>query len=237
MSVIWHDLECGGYRADLPVWQRLAASTGSPILDVGAGTGRVTLDLARSGHTVCALDSDPSLLDELTRRAEGCDVSTACADARSFALGRRFPLIIVPMQTIQLLEGDGGRAAFLGCARDHLDPGGRLAIAIASELEPFEIRDGGLGPLPDVCEREGVVYSSLPTAVRVSAGGFWLERNRETVTVSGDHHRERDRIHLDALTADTLTAEGRAAGLTPGPVMSIAATSDHVGSEVVIFGA
>ena len=236
MSVIWHDLECGAYRADLPVWHRLAARSGGPILDVGAGTGRVTLELAQSGHTVCALDRDASLLQELTRRAAGCDVSTVCADARSFALGRRFPLIIVPMQTIQLLGGEPGRGAVLRCARDHLEPGGRLAIAIAGELEPFEVRDG-LGPLPDVCEREGVVYSSLPTAVRVSAGGFWLERNRETVTVSGDHHREHDRIHLDALTAEVLTAEGRAAGLTAEPVLTIAATSDHVGSEVVIFGA
>jgi len=47
IAVVWHDLECGAYLEDLPVWQRLAAQHGNPILDVGAGTGRVTLDLAR----------------------------------------------------------------------------------------------------------------------------------------------------------------------------------------------
>ena len=62
MSVIWHDLECGAYTEDLPVWRALAARHGGPVLDVGAGTGRVTLDLARAGHAVTALDTDPALL-------------------------------------------------------------------------------------------------------------------------------------------------------------------------------
>ena len=45
--VAWHDVECGGYDADLPLWRELAARRGGPVLDVGAGTGRVALDLAR----------------------------------------------------------------------------------------------------------------------------------------------------------------------------------------------
>ena len=71
MSVIWHDLECGAYAEDLPLWRALAAEHGDPVLDVGAGTGRVTLDLARAGHRVTALDRDPELLDALAQRASG----------------------------------------------------------------------------------------------------------------------------------------------------------------------
>src|SRR5437588_9859628 len=101
MSVIWHDLECGAYDTDLPLWRGLAAEHGDPVLDVGAGTGRVTLDLARHGHCVTALDQDPALLSELERRAAGAAVSTVCADAREFALDERFRTVIVPMQTVQ----------------------------------------------------------------------------------------------------------------------------------------
>ena len=48
MSVIWHDLECGSYGEDLPLWRSLAAEYGDPVFELGAGTGRVTLALARS---------------------------------------------------------------------------------------------------------------------------------------------------------------------------------------------
>ncbi len=50
--VRWHDLECGGYAIDLELWRELAAQAGGPVLDVGAGTGRVALDLARGGVAV-----------------------------------------------------------------------------------------------------------------------------------------------------------------------------------------
>ena len=59
--VIWHDLECGGYGAELPLWREPAAAEGGPVLDVGAGTGRVALDLARRGVEVHALDLDRAL--------------------------------------------------------------------------------------------------------------------------------------------------------------------------------
>ena len=50
MSVIWHDLECGGYAEDLALWRELAMRHGGPVLDVGAGTGRTAIMLARAGH-------------------------------------------------------------------------------------------------------------------------------------------------------------------------------------------
>ncbi|MGI9185836.1 MAG: class I SAM-dependent methyltransferase [Solirubrobacteraceae bacterium] len=236
MSVIWHDLECGGYTADLALWRTLAAARGGPVLDVGAGTGRVTLDLARAGVEVTALDHDPDLLAELRQRAGDLSVDTVCADARAFSLPGCFALCLVPMQTIQLLGGARGRAGFWRCARQHLAPGGLVAAAIADELDPFDVAAGARAPLPDVCERDGVVYSSLPTAVRADGDGFVLERERQVVARDGTLSRESDRIHLDNVSADRLEAEARAAGLNRVGRDEIAATEDHVGSRVVMLG-
>jgi SAM-dependent methyltransferase len=237
MRVIWHDLECGAYEADLPLWRRLAADHTGPILDVGAGTGRVTLDLARRGHRVTALDHDPLLLAELERRATGLSIATVRGDARSFELRERFQSIIVPMQTIQLLGGRAGRERFLSHAARHLRPCGVLAIAITEQLECFGPDDATPLPLPDMRELDGVVYSSQPTAVREDPGGFVLERLRERITPTGERSAEHDVIHLDRVSARELTEEARTVGLDSPRTLTIPATADHVGSVVVIVSA
>jgi SAM-dependent methyltransferase len=236
VTVVWHDLECGGYVADLPLWRELARERGGPILDVGAGTGRVALELARNCHEITALDRDTELLEELRRRAGGLPVSTVVADARSFELEVRFPLCIMPMQTVQLLDRDG-RASFLGCARRHLAAGGLLAAALSESLEPYDVADGGPLPLPDMCERDGVVYSSAPTAIRVDDAGFVLERRREAVNPEGDNAVELNSIRLDRVSAAELEREGAAAGLEPLARRHVPATADYVGSVVVMLGA
>jgi SAM-dependent methyltransferase len=237
MSAIWHDVECGSYAEDLALWVALAQERGGPVLDVGAGTGRVALHLARRGHAVTALDNDPALLEELAARARALDVTTVGADARTFELSQDFPLIIVPMQTVQLLGGAAGRAAMLTRAHAHLYPGGLLAIAIADSLEPFSIDDGDPEPVPDIRQHDGVVYASRPVAVRERPDGFVLERRRETITTAGRRDVEENSIMLDRVSAAELEAEGRAVGFAAGARCHIPATADYVGSTVVMLGA
>jgi SAM-dependent methyltransferase len=238
-DVIWHDLECGSYHEDLPLWRALAARYGGPVLDVGAGTGRVALELARAGHEVIALERDPVLLAALEERARAAGlprVRTLCGDARAFSLPAPVALCVVPMQTVQLLDGPSDRARFLTCARGAVRPGGMLALAIADALEPFEVARGSPEPLPDVGEVEGTVYSSRPLAVRPERGGYVLERRRETVTPAGELSAVTDLVRLDALDAAALEAEGRGAGFTPRRREWVATTPDYVGSTVVMLG-
>jgi SAM-dependent methyltransferase len=252
-AAIWHDLECGGYRADLALWLELAASSGarSRILDVGAGTGRVTLALARAGHRVTALDLDPDLLDELADRAGGADVETVCADARSFSLGGDdFDACFIPMQTIQLLGDRGARLAFLRCARAHVRPGGKIACAIVTAVEPFDCSSGQLGPAPETAVRAGALYVSRPTRVAVDSKRVVIERERRIFPIAPDgsgpsataertpHEafEERNVTELAVVSAAELRSEGIEAELLPLETLSISPTAEHVGSEVVVFG-
>jgi SAM-dependent methyltransferase len=234
-EVIWHDVECGAYAEDLPLWRDLATIHGGPVLDVGSGTGRVTLHLAARGHEVVALDRSADLIAALRDRATGLPVETVVADAREIEVaGRRFGLILVPMQTVQLFDGPNGRARFLRCARAALAPGGVLAIAIADALETFdEVRN--LPPSPDMREIDGIVYASRPLSVHEEAGGAVIRRLRETVDTAGNITSEEDRIRLDRVAPATLEAEGAAAGFRVDRARAIPETDDYVGSTVVML--
>jgi SAM-dependent methyltransferase len=237
--VVWHDLECGSFTADLPLWRELAEGSsvdGDParILDVGAGSGRVALELARAGHRVTALDLDGDLLDALRERAEH-DVETLCADARTFELSRDdFDLCVMPMQTIQLLGGSAVRAEFLSRARAHLRPGGLLAVAIVNAVEPFDCVEGDVGLSPETAHVDGVVYLTRAVRVCVLDGSFLIERERR---IGSDGEPERDVIELDRLSVSQLEREGIEAGLHPEPARELGPTRDHVGSTVVMLRA
>jgi SAM-dependent methyltransferase len=228
--VAWHDVECGSYRADLALWDELARRTGGPVLDVGAGTGRVALHLARAGHAVTALDRDPDLLAVLAERAGDLPVATVCADAAGFDAPGRFGLVAVPMQTIQILPGARERAGFFASARRALAPGGLVALAIADALDGFDTDADR--PEPDVREVDGRRFVSQPTAVRPTADGVRIERLRR---LEGAATAEQDVIVLARVSVASLSAEGAAAGLEPEPPRRVRATAEHVGSEVVLL--
>jgi SAM-dependent methyltransferase len=260
-QVIWHDLECGGYDADLALWRELAdgshdGSAADPILEIGAGSGRVALDLARAGHRVTALDLDRRLLDALSTRAAGAEVDVVCADARTFDLGRRdFGLCLVPMQTVQLLGGKAGRAAFLRRVRAHLRPGGVLACAIVSDFQSFDCTRGGDGPPPDLVRHGAVDYVSRPIRVSVTKDRVVLERTRRILPEGRERSSEganrllhlnarspttaaeRDVIELDLVSVEQLEREGVAAGLRRAGARSVEATDEYLGSDVVVLHA
>ncbi|MEA2297648.1 MAG: hypothetical protein QOF77_584 [Solirubrobacteraceae bacterium] len=226
-AVVWHDLECGTYAADLALWLELAAAAGGPVLEVGAGTGRVALTLARAGHAVHALDRDAQLLEALRLRAGELPVTVLAADACAFSLEERFGLCIVPMQTIHLLAD---RAAFLRCARACLRPGGVLAMALLGEgVEPFEVELE-----PDRTELAGVLYESRPTALRLEERSIVLERRRERTGAGGVRVAD-DVIHLARLRPGELASEAAGAGLSLRGSRVIAPTENWAGSEILIF--
>jgi SAM-dependent methyltransferase len=235
-AVVWQDVECGGYDADLPLWEELAADLGGPILDLGCGTGRVALHLARRGHEVVGVDADAALVAALLDRALWADLSVSgvVADVRAIELGRRFRLALAPMQLLQLLGGAEGRRRAVRRATALLEPGGMLAAAIV-EGAPAEALDDGDELVPDVRERDGWVFSSLPVGVRAAGGRIEIRRLRQVVAPNGALTEDTDVASLDVVDAATIEAEGREAGLEPVSRRAIEATLDHVGSTAVLL--
>jgi SAM-dependent methyltransferase len=245
-EAVWHDLECGGYNADLPIWRSLASEVKGTILDVGAGTGRVTLDLAKHGHLVTALDLDAELLTILQIKADRPVPPVIVADAREMGVITNvgFAAIIVPMQTIQMLGPAPERAKFLAGAYRSLRPGGVLACALSNreQIQAWTTPQFEL-PEPEIARVGDLEYVSQPTAVIHRPDRVILKRVREirsllprpALVSPHGFGPEANTVTLWRCTPKDLELEGREHGLVLHGRTRIMMTDEHGASVVVLL--
>ena len=128
-------------REDIPFYVDEASRSGGPVLELGCGTGRVTLPIAHSGVDIVGLDNSEAMLDVAmgkTQRIsnEQGNVEFIRADMRDFSLGRRFPLIIIPFRGFLALMTVEDQIRCLNNIKLHLAPDGRLIFNVfAPNLE------------------------------------------------------------------------------------------------------
>ncbi len=122
-------------RDDVEFWRAMAARLGGrPVLELGCGTGRVLLPLARAGVEITGLDLSVGMLERCRAalRAEAAEVRDrvrlVAADMTSFDLDRRFAAIICPFGGFQQLRTVAQQLACLGRCRTHLAPRGALVL-------------------------------------------------------------------------------------------------------------
>ena len=122
-------------RGDAGFWRTMAAASGDgPILELGCGTGRVLLPLARAGYEIIGLDLSSRMLDRCHAKVDAgqpelqARVRLVEADMTSFDLGRGFAAIICPFAGFQQLRTVEQQLACLDRCRTHLLPHGRLVL-------------------------------------------------------------------------------------------------------------
>lgn len=134
-----YDLENSSFEPDGPFFLELAQRIGGAVLEIGCGTGRITIPLAKQGIDITGLDIVPQMIERAKAKANGLPVQWVTADARSFHLGRPFRLIFESGAAFQHLLTRQDQEPFLACVREHLEPDGRLVIgSIIPTLEMME---------------------------------------------------------------------------------------------------
>lgn len=130
----FYDLEYSRKEDDLPFYLDLADNYGGPILEIGAGTGRVTFELAADGYEIWGIDDSAKMLDiarkKLTSLPEEVreKIHLVQADMRDFKLDKQFQMCIIPFRAFLHNLTLDDQLASLRAIHKHLLPGGILAF-------------------------------------------------------------------------------------------------------------
>lgn len=106
----------------------LAQKTGSPILEIACGTGRVCIPIARSGFIITGLDIVPGMLEQARKKSADLPIRWIEGDARAFDLGEQFRLIFLTGNAFQAFLTRDDQESLLNCVRLHLHDEGIFAF-------------------------------------------------------------------------------------------------------------
>lgn len=126
----------GTLQGDVEWYRRKALECGGPVLELGAGTGRISIPIAEDGISVTALDADAGMLERLREKAAAlapvvqARISVHQDDMRSFALDDEFALVVIPFRAFLHNLTRDDQLATLRRAHAHLRPGGELALNV-----------------------------------------------------------------------------------------------------------
>jgi SAM-dependent methyltransferase len=182
---------------DLPYWLQLARQSEGPLLELGCGTGRISLPLAQAGHTVVGLDRDPgmlALLKEQAGRHWGRGLRVFVGDMTRYHLAARFPLVILPCNTLSTFPAAQRRMLFDG-VRSHLAQAGRF-VAVLPNPESL----AGLPPVGEAQVEE--TYEIPETGALVQVSSSWQTKGGVVmVTWHYDHLQPDGRVARHDLTS------------------------------------
>ncbi len=197
---------------DIPFYLHHAAASDGPVLELGCGTGRVSLAMAEAGVDVVGIDISPRMLSRARAKASQRGlvprVAFQAGDMRTLRLGRTFGLVVMPFRSLQLVTTPSDQRAVLATAAAHLAPGGTLALDVFNP-DPELLADTGDERFVDsiVAQPDGgsvIVYATnrWDHAAQLSHPHLWIEEHDAAGATLAVHEREfvMRYVHVDEMT-------------------------------------
>ncbi len=146
----FYDAAIGDFDADLDMYEAFARRLDAPVLELGVGTGRVALALARRGLRVVGVDRSTAMLEIARERAVAGGVNGVklhCQDFSVLTVSGDYGLVICALDTFLHAAHTAEQIAVLSAARERLAPGGLIAIDLPGPAGDWGDWDPGVRPL------------------------------------------------------------------------------------------
>lgn len=117
-------------RQDVGFYLEEAKAARGTVLEVGCGTGRILLPIARAGIPITGIDGSKQMLERCRAKLQGERATLVQHDMRDFDLGAKFDLIIAPFRVVQHLTTIDDQLRFLATVSRHLAPQGRFIFDV-----------------------------------------------------------------------------------------------------------
>ena len=219
----YYDLDFRDVHYDAELYQELAADGGEPVLELGAGSGRIAVPLALAGHEVVGIDTDEAMLARGRRHWDDVRGSLA-ADRLTLEAGdfyelrteARFGLALIAVNTFLIAEDDQARLAILTTMHESLRRGGIAAVEVGTpdqaELDRFDGRrqhewlrvDPETGE--EVTKTISAIHDASDDSVLLTQIYEWTPLN------GGPLHRVTHQDHIHLVSAEHLGELAREAG-------------------------
>jgi SAM-dependent methyltransferase len=221
----YYDLDFRDVHYDAELYQQLAIEGGGPVLELGAGSGRLAVPLALAGHVVLGIDNDDAMLergrrywDEVRGEVDASRLTLEAGDLFDFRTDVRFGLALIAVNTFLIAEDDQARLGILTTMRESLRPGGIAAVEVvtpdAAELDRFDGRrqHEWLRVDPETGEQ---VSKSISAVYDEADGSVLLTQLYEwTAPNGGQLSRITHQDHIHLVSAERLGELAREAGFT-----------------------
>jgi ubiquinone/menaquinone biosynthesis C-methylase UbiE len=190
-------------RRDVAFWERLARAQDGKVLELGCGTGRLTIPLARTGARVIGIDRSAEMLargrQRLRRARLTATASLVRGDIRYLPFRRRsgFSLVMAPYGMLQSLTREKDLQATIASVHRVLPRGGLFVIDLVPDLPRWAEYEGRTS----LAGARGRSRLTLIESVRQDVARRLTMFDQEYVERKG---RER-RVHRFSLTFRTLS--------------------------------
>jgi len=217
-------------RRDVPFWRTVALNVGGTLLELGAGTGRISIPLARAGVPVVGIDRSEPMLARAQKRVKRGKlqrrVRLVRGDIRFLPFTRTFDMVLAPYGMLQSLLRERDLQATLTAVHRVLKKGGTLGVELVADLPSWQEYEKRIS-LAGWRRRRGGAHVTLTESVR--------QDRKKGLTIFDQEFSERrgrkTRSHTFSLAFRTLTVPQMARRLEKAGFEITALLGDYRGRE------